>query len=198
MSLAAPPRVSLHDWETTWSLDNDAYELVAGVPTMTPPETAANIDAAMLIRDRLTPVVGTTHRVLPSFGVHLSRAAGRDTVRQPDLMVLARAIDRTRSHVEPSQVILVVEVLSPSSIERDWVTKRAEYAAAGIPNYLIVDVRDPAAPQLWLFDRLRDAAAGEPPTYPSYADPTGDGTSVTLHLDGHDITLTAADLADAL
>lgn len=32
--------------------------------------------------------------------------------------------------------------LSPSSVERDLVAKRRDYAVAGIPAYLVVDLRD--------------------------------------------------------
>ena len=67
--------------------------------------------------------------------------------------------------------------------------------AAGIPNYLIVDVRGDA-PQLWLFEQVLADGPSEPTTYPPYPDPTGDGTSVTIHIPGCDpVTITAADLA---
>ena len=195
MSLAAPPRVSLHEWETTWNLVEDAYELVDGVPTMTPPEAGTNIEAAALLHERLAPLVRPGHRVLPNYGVHVRTADGRDTVRQPDLLVLPRDVDIARPHVEAHAAALVVEVVSPSSIERDWVTKRREYAAAGIPNYLIVDVRGDA-PQLWLFEQVLADGPSEPTTYPPYPDPTGDGTCVTIHIPGCDpVTITAADLA---
>jgi Uma2 family endonuclease len=39
----------------------------------------------------------------------------------------------------PSAVLLAVEVLSPTSRGRDLLVKRHEYAAAGIPDYWIVD-----------------------------------------------------------
>ena len=120
--------------------------------------------------------------------------------------------------------MLVVEVVSPGSVRTDRVAKRREYAAAGIPNYLIVDVRG-ESPTLTLYDALlTDPAAptsadpsgaahttspsgaehttspsdAEHTTYPQYADPIGDGSSVTLRIDGHAITITAADLAAAL
>ena len=37
---------------------------------------------------------------------------------------------------------LVAEVVSKDDPDRDWVTKRSEYAAAGIPEYWIADPRD--------------------------------------------------------
>lgn len=207
MTLTAPPRhLDVAEWMATWEFQEDAFELVAGVPTVSPAEAPLNISAAMLIRDTIAPVVGATHRLLPSCGVHLHSVEGRDTVRQPDLAVVPRSVDIRHHFVRAADVTLVVEVVSPGSTERDWVAKRADYARAGIPSYLIVDVR-PDVPQLWLFDRLlpvEDALAGgsgtrAATTYPRYADPTGDGTSVTIRIDDHDpITITAAELAEAL
>ena len=37
----------------------------------------------------------------------------------------------------------VAEIVSETSVERDLVTKRREYAEAGIPAYLVVDLRSP-------------------------------------------------------
>lgn len=37
-------------------------------------------------------------------------------------------------------MIVAVEVLSPGSRRRDVLTKRDEYAAAGIPTYWIIDL----------------------------------------------------------
>ena len=151
-------------------------------------------------------MIGATHRLLPNCGIQLRSIEGRDTVRQPDLAVVPRAVDIRHHFLPAGDVTLVVEVVSPGSTERDWVAKRADYARAGIGSYLIVDVR-PDVPQLWLFDRLlpvEDALDGgsgprEATTYPRYADPTGDGTSVTIRIDDHDpITITAAELAEAL
>jgi len=42
-----------------------------------------------------------------------------------------------------ADVLLVVEIVSPGSEGVDTVTKRNEYAAAGIPQYWVVD-HDPA------------------------------------------------------
>ena len=65
----------------------------------------------------------------------------RATVRQPDLAVVrieqARAIRLT----EPP--LLAVEVLSPSSLERDLVAKRRDYARAGCRHYWIVNLSVP-------------------------------------------------------
>ena len=213
MHETAPPRVvDLEEWESSWCLDEDAYELVAGVPTVTPPEAGTNIYAAMVVHERLT-AIRETHRSLPGYRVHFRSPDDRDTVRRPDLVVLQRDVDITRTYVPAADTCLVVEVVSPCSIERDWVTKRAEYAAAGLPAYLIIDVRG-EVPRLWLFEAAATTsgaeaaaygaasepttygAASEPTTYPPYPDPSGDGTSVTIRVPGAEpITITSADLS---
>jgi Uma2 family endonuclease len=46
---------------------------------------------------------------------------------------------RRGSGLQPADVLLVVEVLSPSNARTDLVLKRHDYAAEGIPAYWIVD-----------------------------------------------------------
>ncbi|MGH3434128.1 MAG: Uma2 family endonuclease [Thermocrispum sp.] len=45
--------------------------------------------------------------------------------------------------IRAPEVLVVVEVVSPGSKRTDYVTKRGEYADAGIPHYWIVDLRKP-------------------------------------------------------
>ena len=103
------------------------------------------------------------------------------------------------THGDRSDVRLVVETVSPGSVRTDRVAKRREYARAGIPNYLIVDVRG-ETPVLTLYDVLRrdGPGTGTRAGATTYADAVGDGSAVTLRIDGHEITLTAADIAAAL
>jgi Uma2 family endonuclease len=63
------------------------------------------------------------------------------TVRQPDIAVVdAGMIDQPRLETAP---ILVAEILSPTSRERDLVVKRRQYAAAGLRWYWLVDLDIP-------------------------------------------------------
>jgi Uma2 family endonuclease len=58
----------------------------------------------------------------------------------PDLFVVrANALEMRRAALDPADVLLVAEVLSPGNRGRDLVLKRHEYAAARIPLYWIVD-----------------------------------------------------------
>ncbi|WP_367323133.1 Uma2 family endonuclease [Streptomyces sp. HUAS ZL42] len=58
----------------------------------------------------------------------------------PDLLVLERGVAPDSGRLLPSQLItLVVEVVSKTSVDRDYGVKRSIYAAGKIPAYLIID-----------------------------------------------------------
>ena len=59
--------------------------------------------------------------------------------REPDLMILLDRNDPRDRDRYWSGADLVLEVVSPNKPERDLVVKRSDYAAAGIPEYWIVN-----------------------------------------------------------
>ncbi len=62
--------------------------------------------------------------------------------REPDLLVVLQEHEQAAARQFTSVADLAVEVVSDDDPARDLETKRAEYAAAGIPEYWIVDPRD--------------------------------------------------------
>jgi Uma2 family endonuclease len=67
---------------------------------------------------------------------------GWKTSRIPDLLILEKSL--LTPFVNQSAVLtvpptLVVEIVSPESIKRDYRYQRSEYAALGIPEYWIID-----------------------------------------------------------
>ncbi len=54
--------------------------------------------------------------------------------REPDILLICDANDPRRQNRYWLGADLVVEIVSPDNIEHDTVTKRAEYAQAGIPS----------------------------------------------------------------
>ncbi|GAA0498639.1 Uma2 family endonuclease [Streptomyces olivaceiscleroticus] len=59
---------------------------------------------------------------------------------QPDLVVLDRDAGPESGRLLPAGVVMMlVEVVSKSSVERDYGVKRSIYAAGKVPAYLIVD-----------------------------------------------------------
>lgn len=67
--------------------------------------------------------------------------------RRPDLIVVTRdtvrRVDSEGGLIRASEVLVVVEIVSPSSRRIDKINKRGEYEDAGIPWYWIVDISDP-------------------------------------------------------
>jgi Uma2 family endonuclease len=63
----------------------------------------------------------------------------RDVLIQPDLFVVLSEEARTLDWARMKTLLLVVEVLSPSSLRYDRFTKRRRYQEAGVPVYWIVD-----------------------------------------------------------
>ena len=189
--VAAPVRpLTIEEWyEHYHEYEGGRCELVRGRAIMTPTEATHNNRVIIRLAVLLDPLLGGLWEPMSNTSVVLADEPV-PTIRVPDLAVVRSASVGPDWRMRPTDVALVVEVVSPSSVETDWVTKREEYAAAGIPNYLIVDVRG-KDPQVWLFDRLSSGPDGRT----TYDDPTGDGTSATLRLPGFDpITIPAADL----
>ena len=62
--------------------------------------------------------------------------------REPDILFLRAERDHLRGEKFWQSADLVVEIVSDDDPNRDWVTKLADYAEAGIPEYWIADPRD--------------------------------------------------------
>lgn len=66
---------------------------------------------------------------------------GEDEILQPDLFVYKTAGDKpVRDWNDITSLILVVEVLSPSTARYDRQLKRRRYQRAGVPEYWVVDL----------------------------------------------------------
>ena len=103
--------------------------------------------------------------------------------REPDVVFLRRQHDARRRGNFWETADLVVEVVSEDDPDRDWVVKKAEYAAAGIPEYWIADPRDRTLTVFTL-----DDGAGEYRRAGSYA--AGESAASVL-LDGLTFDVTA-------
>ncbi|AUT04542.1 hypothetical protein CLI64_27810 [Nostoc sp. CENA543] len=117
------------------------YELEDGVLLEMPPGTGKHeaIITLLLIRFFLE---------IQKMGLPLQpRPNGTEVLtnkqpRRPDVCVItneqAKSIERT-SAILTTPPPLLVEVVSPESVERDYIQKTAEYAAIGVSEYWIVD-----------------------------------------------------------
>ena len=62
--------------------------------------------------------------------------------REPDVLLLLDVHDPRNQNAFWLGADLVVEIVSPDDVERDTVVKRQDYAAAGIPEYWIINPLD--------------------------------------------------------
>jgi Uma2 family endonuclease len=107
------------------------FEIVDGALVVSPHATPRHdLFVAELIL-ALGPRVPDGYRVIASSMIDLS-----PSYRIPDVTVLADRVFREDLHIViPADVLLAIEIESPSSITTDRVTKPAQYAAAGFEHF---------------------------------------------------------------
>ena len=128
--------------------DGLRYELVDGTLRVSPPPpTPHNLTASELLV-RLFAVIGPEWRVAAPGSVRLD-ARNR---REPDVLVLRGSAAKLQ-HTPPQDVLLAVEVMSPSSVIDDRLVKPSQYARAGIPHYWRLE---PAVPVLVTYALVGD------------------------------------------
>lgn len=129
------------------------YELVDGALLVTPPPGPRHGRVAMRLAVRLVALVDNDEwDVLADIGTYFDRR----NYRQPDVLVCRReAVEAGRVHAP--DVLLAVEVMSPSSVSTDRVAKPAQYAAAGIPHFWRIEL----APAVLVQHRLDGDVYGE-------------------------------------
>ncbi|MEU6699293.1 Uma2 family endonuclease [Pseudonocardia sp. NPDC046786] len=126
-------------------------ELVEGQLMMAPSPAPRHNRAQLRLAGQLASQLPEGLEVLPEIDVDLA-LSGPDRpgwVRRPDLVVAPREsferVDREGGAIRAAEVTLVVEILSPGSRRTDHVTKRGEYADAGIGHYWIIDLGEPVS-----------------------------------------------------
>lgn len=121
------------------------YELADGNLLIRPP---ADVDhTAVIARLHAWLIAGSrADRVLSTPGLRITEPS---TGRCPDILVLRSPADPTSAWIDPVDVTLVVEVVSPGSETLDRVTKPGEYARAGIPDFWRVERDGPATVHLY-------------------------------------------------
>jgi Uma2 family endonuclease len=135
--------LTLEEWD---ALPEDAHrrcELAEGVLTVVPPPAALHQLAMHQLATELNEQLPKDLVALPHVEV-VVEARHPVTVRIPDIVVVSSKLVRENPpRFDPADVLLVVEIVSPGTGGRDWVTKFAEYADAGIPNYWIIELDRP-------------------------------------------------------
>ena len=114
--------------------DGRRYELIGGAIVMTPAPGPKHQLVSARLQRLLEDVLPDGHAV---FNAPIDLDLPGEQRLQPDLVVLPWSSVGEKRLTVP--VLLVVEIISGGSRTQDTITKRAVYAAAGIPGYWIVD-----------------------------------------------------------
>ncbi len=137
MGMAAPV---YHTAEMVRALPDDGnrYEVVYGELLVTPSPRPWH----QVLVHRLTLAIGVYLEREP-VGIALAAPAdiswGPDVLVQPDVFVVAPGEARTLTWSRMRTLLLVAEVLSPSTARGDRFLKRLRYREASVPLYWVVD-----------------------------------------------------------
>jgi Uma2 family endonuclease len=148
MTVATQKKMSLEEYLTYDDGTDARYELVDGVLV----EMGAENDINIMIEGYLVAIL---LQVAPHYlirrGTEIEVTGTAAKTRYPDLMVLTEATLSAMTRDKRSLILkdmpppaLVVEVVSPGdpgedNYDRDYIDKRAEYAARKVPEYWLID-----------------------------------------------------------
>jgi Uma2 family endonuclease len=157
--------------------DGRRYEVVHGELLVTPaPRLTHQLVLARLFEE-LAPWL-RRHPVGRALWSPADISWGPDVLVQPDLFVVRMDEARQGEWRHVRHLLLVVEVLSPSTARADRFTKRRLYQEVGVPHYWIVDA-EARAVEVW----TPDAALPQVERARLTWQPDGTGEPFTLELD---------------
>ncbi|MEV7628130.1 Uma2 family endonuclease [Actinoplanes sp. NPDC089786] len=135
-----PAEVTLDDLTAMMAADeHHRYEISPeGVLSVMPPPGYAHAIIATELMGWLLAGGVPAKQVAQAVGLRILGRHGGVGGRIPDLVVWSK-VQAEAVWLPVTDVWLVVEILSPGSEGTDLVTKRVEYAAAGIPQYWVID-----------------------------------------------------------
>lgn len=119
--------------------DGRRYELVSGQLVVTPAPRGLHQIVLKALFERIAPWLretGAGHVLWSPADIFLDE----DEILQPDLFVYRTATGRAlRDWSDITELLLVVEISSPSTTRYDRTLKRLRYQRAGVPEYWVVD-----------------------------------------------------------
>jgi len=131
---------------------DNCYELVDGALVLMPPESEFNLFLAQFLARQLDTCVPWRQIKLQKLELAVPAFPGMSLNRQPDLMVIRpeqisqmKRLGKAVITLAMSPPLFVAEVVSPyrnrtqDNYRRDYLDKRKQYEARGIPEYWIID-----------------------------------------------------------
>jgi Uma2 family endonuclease len=133
-----PPQGTWTEDEYLSLITQRGYELCDGRLEMLPMPTELHQVIAGYLYRTLYDFVETRGLGLVLFmGLRVRTRPGK--IREPDIVFMRSGNAERRSNKFWAGADLAMEIVSEDDPDRDWKTKRREYARCGIPEYWIVD-----------------------------------------------------------
>ena len=128
------PRYTYNDYKN-WKED---WELIDGYPLQSLPSATMNHNKVQirLIGQSLTSLDNKEKDCSCQLFAELDWKVNEDTVVRPDLMIICGEAEGSYLEFPP---VLIIEILSPSSINKDRVIKFDLYREQGVKYYIMVD-----------------------------------------------------------
>jgi Uma2 family endonuclease len=154
VTLPSPGLLTVADFLVLDEDERYRYELQEGVVMVTnkPVPRHQRVLARLIVA--LTPLLGADLILLPETPIDLGLVppSAPGFVRVPDLVVVTRAgyerVDAEGGVLRGPEVVLAIEILSPSTRRVDIRIKHDEYADAGIGHYWMIDLDAEDGPAL--------------------------------------------------
>lgn len=125
--------------------DGNRYELIEGAVTI-PPSSSASHQRVTGLNFRLPGAYVEANRLGECFfeiDVFFGRSAeGRDIIYRPDVICYLGPASRAEGQRLRLIPAVVVEIVSPESLNRDSLTKRHDYARFGVAEYWLINPAD--------------------------------------------------------
>lgn len=143
------PLLTIKEYAALGETEHGYTELIEGRLLVSPSPVPDHNYAIQELGVQLRPHLPDSVETVPDMDVDLGLAPEEEPgfSRRPDMLVVPReARKRVRAEgglIRASEVIIAVEIVSPSSKRIDHVDKRRDYADAGIPSYWIIDIDEP-------------------------------------------------------
>lgn len=150
-AVPTPHLFTVAEYAQLGEVESGHTELQEGRLLTSPSPTLKHNIASGRLLLQLTPQLPNDLEVIQDIDIDLELAAANQPgfSRRPDLVVTRKdaveRVDAEGGSLKASEVLVVVEIVSPSSRRTDHVIKRGEYADAGIPHYWIIDLDTPVS-----------------------------------------------------
>jgi Uma2 family endonuclease len=138
--VAATPAMMTEEEFEAWCDEDVKAEYVNGEVIVHSPVSTRHNDAVLFLAGLLRVIV-QQHDLGRVLGPELQVRLRPGLRRVPDLLFVAKErADMIHPTLVEGAPDLIVEIVSPDSVERDWREKYLEYQAAGVGEYWVVDL----------------------------------------------------------